>query len=92
MDEAFAKLTFRLLTRKLCKALDDSCMEIASLTQRNEQLAAALERQKPQKRRRVRPTAQQRFIAIQDVVRVKREMGIIPDNVNLVSDGEGWID
>lgn len=92
VDEAFARPTFRLLTRKLCKALDDSCMEIASLTQRTEQLAAALESQKPQKRRKVRPTAQERFVAIQDVVRVKREMGILPDEPDLDSDREGWID
>ena len=67
-------------------------MQIARLAHEKEQLAAALERQKPQRRRKVRPTAQQRFVAIQDVVRVKREMGILPDEADLDSNGEGWID
>ena len=77
LEPAFNQATFRHLTRKLCKALNDSCMQIAALTHERDQLAAALERQKPQKRREVKPTAQERFVAIKDVRRVKAEIGIL---------------
>ena len=67
-------------------------MQISTLKVERDQLAAALERQKPQKRRRVKASAQDPFVTIQDVKRVKREMGILPDEPDLDSDGEGWVD
>ena len=92
LEPAFNQATFRHLTRKLCKALDDSCMRIAALTHERDQLAAALERQKPQKRRKVKPTAQERFVAIEDVRRVKAEMGILFDELEGDTDEDDWED
>ena len=92
LEPAYGLPTFRFFVRKLGKTLDQAAGQISSLTHERDQLAAALERQKPQKRRKVCATAQEQFVAIQDVRRVKREMGILPDESELDSDGEGWID
>ena len=64
LEPAYGLATFRLLVRKLNKALNEATGQISSLTHKRDQLTAAIERQKPQKRRKVRATAQEQFVAI----------------------------
>ena len=45
-----------------------------SLKRERDQLVAALEHQKPQKRRKIRPTAQERFVTMLDVKEVKESI------------------
>ena len=92
LEPAYGLPTFRLFVRKLGKTLNEAAGQISSLTYKRDQLAAALERQKPQKRLKVRAIAQKQFVAIQDIKRVKREIGILPNKLELDSDGEGWVD
>ena len=49
------------------------------LSEERDQLAAALERQRPQKRRKVKQTAQQGFVRVADVRREKEEMASSSD-------------
>ena len=92
LEPAYDRPIFRFLTRKLCKALDDKSAQIATLTHERDQLAAALELQKPQKRRKVKPSAQDRFVALLDVRRVKREVGLLEDKGSTDKDTESWVD
>lgn len=80
MEPAYGRPNFRYFVRKVGKALDDSCSQIATLTPERNQIDAALECQKPHLRRRVRLTAQQRFVRMPDLRKVKRSVGLLPDN------------
>ena len=57
VDSVYSTATLRQVFRKTGKALDKATAEIASLKRERDQLVAALEHQKPQKRRKVHPTA-----------------------------------
>lgn len=57
----------RRISRQVQKALDALNATIVELQQSHEQLKAALERQRPQRQRRVLPRAQQAFVDIADI-------------------------
>ena len=79
MDPAYRSPTFRSFQSKLGKALDEAIVKISTLSEERDQLAAALERQRPQKRRKVRETAQEAFVRIADVRKVKEDMASSSD-------------
>ena len=64
----------RQVFRKTGKALDQAAAQISSLKHERDQFAAALEHQKPQKRRKVNQTAQERFVSMLEVRNAKAEM------------------
>lgn len=74
VDTVYNNATLRQVFRKTGKALDQATAEISSLKHERDQLAAALDRQKPQKHQKVQPTAQGRFVTILDVLKVKAEI------------------
>ena len=74
MDPAYRSPTFKTFQKKLGKALDEATVQISELREQRDQYAVALERQRSQKRRKVKETAQQGFIRVADVRRVKEEL------------------
>ena len=74
MDPAYRSPTFKTFQKKLGKALDEATVQISELSEQRDQYAVALERQRSQKRRKVKETAQQGFIRVADVRRVKEEL------------------
>ena len=85
VDSIYLTATLRQVFRKTGKALDQATAEIASLRLERDQLAAALEQQKPQKRRKVEPSAQDRFVTILEVRKVKGEMAVSSDAGGVVT-------
>ena len=79
VDDIYDSPTLRQVFRKTGKALDTAIAENVSLKRERDQLAAAIEAQKPQKRRKVKQTAQQGFVRMVDVRRVKEEMASSSD-------------
>lgn len=79
VDPVYNNATLRQVFRKAGKALDQATAEISSLKHERDQLAAALDRQKPQKRRKVQLTAQDRFVTMLEVRKVKEEMSTPED-------------
>ena len=67
VDDIYDSATLRQVFRKTGKALDTAIAENTILKRERDQLAAAIEAQKPQKRRKVFPTAQERFVRLLDV-------------------------
>ena len=70
-DDNWQSPTSRLLFRKVAKGLDESTAKLQELEHRNEQLLAALVKQRPQKRRDVIPKPQRSFVSLADVLEVK---------------------
>ena len=64
----------RRMSRQVQKALDTLNANIVGLQHSQEQLKAALERQRPQKQRRVLPGAQQAFVDIADIQQAKDQL------------------
>ena len=64
----------RRMSRQVQKALDTLNANIVGLQHSQEQLKAALERQRPQKQRRVLPRAQQAFVDIADIQQAKDQL------------------
>ena len=79
VDSVYSSATLRQVFRKTGKALDQATAEIASLRSERDQLAAALEHQKPAKRRKVEPSAQERFVTMLEVRKVKEEIAVSQD-------------
>ena len=74
VNSVYSNATLRQVFRKTGKALDLASAEISSLKHERDQLAAALDLQKPQKRRKVQKTAQERFVTMLDVRKVKEDL------------------
>ena len=85
VDSVYSTATLRQVFRKAGKALDQATAQIASLRHERDQLAAALEQQKPKKRRKVEASAQERFVTMLDVRKVKGEMAVSQDAGGVVT-------
>ena len=79
IDATYRSLTFKSFQLKLSKALDEATVKISTLSEERDQLIAALERQRPQKRRKVNKSTQQSFVRISDVVKVKEGLASSSD-------------
>ncbi|KAK2041719.1 hypothetical protein LZ31DRAFT_633202 [Colletotrichum somersetense] len=79
MDPAHRSPTFRSFQSKLGKALDEETVKISTLSEGRDQLAAASESQRPQKRQKVREITQEAFVRITDVGKVKEELASSSD-------------
>ncbi|RYP71326.1 hypothetical protein DL771_004903 [Monosporascus sp. 5C6A] len=71
INPTFGNLTARLLFRKLGKALDEKSLKLSAAEVHNSQLAAALEKAKPKKRRKVQPEPNEAFVKMISVRKVK---------------------
>ena len=74
VDLVYRNATLRQVFRKTGKALDLASAQISSLKHERDQLAATLDLQKLQKRHKVQKTAQERFVTMLDVRKVRKDL------------------
>lgn len=80
VSDAYKLPTVRLLFRKLCKGLDELATRAATAEAENEVLVAALEQQKPRKKRRVVPDPNQAFVDIVAIGKERAAMGLADED------------
>ncbi|RYP64451.1 hypothetical protein DL771_008739 [Monosporascus sp. 5C6A] len=71
VNPTFGNPTTRLLFRKFAKALDEKTNRLSAAEVHNSQLAAALEKAKPKKRKKVQPEPNEAFVTMISVKKVK---------------------
>ncbi|KPA39283.1 transposase [Fusarium langsethiae] len=67
VDPAFGQSAARLLFRKVGKALDDNIVKLTAAEVQTDHLTNALEKARPQKRRRVIPDPNKDFVELHEV-------------------------
>lgn len=71
--------TLRQVFWKTGKALDQATAQIVSLTHERDQLATLLEQQRPNKRHKFEPSAEDKFVTMIEVRKIKGEMEVSGD-------------